>query len=79
MVSKIMSKNEELDPETQERFLKELRRAMPIIVHNPAKKIYEVEKKINELLKKNVPYKEIQKEIAKLRKYSFQSYIEKNL
>ena len=47
MVSKIMNKNEELDSKTQERFLKELRRSMPIIVHNPAKKIYEVEKKIN--------------------------------
>ena len=52
---------------------------MPIVVVNQPRKIYEVEKKVDELLKKGVPYKEINKEIAKLRKYSFQSYIRKNI
>ena len=31
------------------------------------------------MLKKKVPYKKINKEIAKLRKYSFQSYVMKNI
>ena len=52
---------------------------MPIIVDNKPQRIYDVEKRINEMIKEKVPYGEINKEIMKLRKYSFQTYVEKNL
>ena len=59
--------------------LNEMKTRIPVVVINQPKRIYDVERKIDEMLEKGVPYEEISKEISKLRKYSFQSYIKKNL
>ncbi len=52
---------------------------VPIVVINQPRKIYEVERKIDEMMANGASYKSISKEIGKLRKYSFQSYVKKNL
>ncbi len=38
-----------------------------------------MERKIDQLLEEGATFERINKEIMKLRKYSFQSYVEKNL
>ena len=79
MLCCIMNDDEVLNQETHEELLGELKDAIPIVVINQPRKIYEVEKRIDELLEQGAPYGQINKEIAKLRKYSFQAYIKKNL
>ena len=78
-VNTVMNQNSQLDRGKQEQLLKELKAEIPVVVHNSPAKLYEVEKKIDQMLKQGKPFKVIHKEIAKLRKYSFQSYIQKNL
>ncbi len=68
-----------MNTEKQKEILDELKSRLPIIRVNQPKKIYEVERKIDQLLKNGVAYERINKEIMKLRKYSFQSYVKKNL
>ena len=50
VVSAVMNHDQVLDEKKQEKLLKELRRNIPVLVHNSPKKIYEVEKKIDEML-----------------------------
>jgi len=63
----------------QEMLLEELKEKIPIVEINRPRRIYEVERRIDEMLKNGAPFKRINKEIGKLRKYSFQSYVKKNL
>ena len=79
MVSLVMNKDQELNTEKQKEILDELKSRLPIIRVNQPKRIYEVERKIDQLLKDGAAYERINKEIMKLRKYSFQSYVKKNL
>ena len=51
--------------------LEEMRKAIPVVVINSSRKVYEVERKIEALLKLDEDYATINDEIAKLRKYSF--------
>lgn len=71
VVSCIMNNEEGMKKNQQETFLEELKEEMQIVVVNKPRQIYQVEKKIDEMLKKRLPFEEINKEIAKLRKYSF--------
>ena len=52
---------------------------IPIIKFNSPKNIYSLEEKIQDLLLEGAPFEEINTELNKLRKYSYQSYIETNL
>ena len=79
MLALVMDQERELDNKSHELMLEELKTAIPIVVTNQPRKIYDVERRVDEMLEKGMPYGEINKEIAKLRKYSFQSYIKKNL
>jgi len=60
-------------------FLAELKYEIPIVVTYSPRRIYDVERTIGQMLKEKKPYDQINKQISKLRKYSFQSYIKKNL
>ena len=71
MLSRIMNDDQELNSKDHEEFLNELKMAVPIVVINQPRKIYEVERRIDEMLKQGAPYGQINKEIGKLRKYSF--------
>ena len=78
-LSAIIGQDKGMNHIKQTELLTELKSKMPIVVKNSPRRIYEVEKRINEMLEQRLPYKDINKEISKLRKYSFQSYVEKNL
>ena len=57
----------------------DLEKALPIVVVNGRKQIYKIEKKIRELTKKSENQEELVKEIRKLRRYSYDIYIQNNL
>ncbi len=71
MLDKVMNRGKGLDHEQHENMLNELKAAIPIVVVNQPRKIYDVERKVDEMLEKGMPFGEVNKEIAKLRKYSF--------
>jgi len=48
---------------------------VPIIVKNKLIKVYEIQRKIEQMLKKNLPYEEVNWEIGKLLKYSYNMYV----
>ncbi len=79
VMDRVMNGREGMCVEEQEILLEELKGKIPIVEINRPRKIYDVERKIDEMMKKGVGFKKINKEIGKLRKYSFQAYIKKNL
>ena len=79
LLSLIMNQDEVLNKETHEEILQELKTEIPIVETNRPRQIYDVERRVDELMAQGAPYGLINKEIAKLMKYSFQAYIKKNL
>ena len=75
VISAVMNEDEILDGSRLDEFCTELKQVVPIVVKNNPRRIYEVERTVDRMLKEKKPYELINKEIAKLRKYSFQSYI----
>ena len=78
MISCVMN-GHDLTRRDHELILKELKRSIPVVVTNKPSKIYDVEKKVNEMLEQRLPFEEINKQIGKLRKYSFSTYVKANL
>ncbi len=52
---------------------------IPIVMFNSPKNIYSLEQVIQDLLREGAPFEDINQVLNKLRKYSYQSYIETNL
>ena len=51
----------------------------PIIIKDSPKKAYEITKTINDLLNKEVDPEIINRELCKLKKYSYELYIQENI
>ena len=50
-----------------------------IVVKNKPEVIYEVEKKVDQMIAARMPNDQIQRELNILRKYSYESYVKKNI
>ena len=55
----VMGDKEGLDRHKQERLLGKLQTKVPITVRNPSQQLYEVERKVNDLLKRKLPFREV--------------------
>ncbi len=52
---------------------------VPVVVHNNAKNVYSLEEEIKQLIDEGAVFNRVNTYLHKLRKYSYQSYIEMNL
>lgn len=55
----------------QEKDAKEMLKRIPVVERQKSEKLYKIDRKVNEMLQKGTKYKDIVKEVQKMRKYSY--------